>query len=775
MSASIRPPDKTGISGPAPFPANPGNVLKTSENSTNSMSNQTNGTMSVNGTKQNETGSATNMPTNAGETTGSMDLKPSFEEKPGHTPDKMTPNGSKSVSYPIGGISPQHDNRTNRPVRPISAKSMADVLKSDLMVCPICDKEMTAPKQFPCLHAFCEGCISSNVANLKDEDPHCQIRCPVCEIPVSNSRNNVDAKVFAESLPPSLFISSLLVQKQIKQKQCKPCNNTGKKTSADSWCSYCAETLCPEHLSYHNALTSPSIHHVFKMSQIEKNPQIAETSGKCNVHEYERIKYFCQDHKYPCCEICWKSSHEICDVESLELAASSVKNKPETTRLIGDLEIMGSHSEHILQDRRRNIDDLEHQKSEEKKAVKKMREQINEHLDKLETSMMDDLDKIHRQKTKEIEKEVQLFEHKQQSVSFYKLLLESVLKNSSDVLALTELAKIRHQCKILDENLHHRISKLKRTDFVVVSNNLAGNMGKLAEVEINQRPITPPPAFEARPKHSGILTPRSKLLHPRREKGSTFLVLRYSSSKITGGCSLKSSLLLVDNRGKEIRGYSIEGHREEKQVFSFKAEQEGNPFDVTVLPPRRSTIMVIATIPLKNRLQVLEFGDDHNTKGAYYKTNGKCYGISYMDGYIIVACHTKLEIWRMDEDYNLMFERSILTKGDHVNYVCAADNRIYYSDSADKGSVVCTTLDGTNIFAYSHHNLRMPMGLVLDQSGNVYVAAYYSNNIHLISPEGVLMKVTTPKDSHFNKPLFLIEIDGKIFVTYDKHKITSLH
>jgi hypothetical protein len=50
--------------------------------------------------------------------------------------------------------------------------------------------------------------------------------------------------------------------------------------------------------------------------------------------------------------------------------------------------------------------------------------------------MMDDLDKIHRQKSKEIEKEISLFEHKQQSVSFYKLLLESVLKNSTDVLAL---------------------------------------------------------------------------------------------------------------------------------------------------------------------------------------------------------------------------------------------------------------------------------------------------------------------------------------------------
>ena len=793
MAASIPPSDQTGIGGPTPWPANPGNVLKTAEDNidkpvvndsknTNPVINEGNGTSQINGTKQSGTGSTTQMAestttlrSQGADTTGKMDTKETFDDRIGQTPDKMTPNGSKSVSYPIGGMGPLHDNDTNRQPRPASAKSMADVLKSDIMVCPICDKEMSAPKTLPCLHSFCEACISNNVANLKDEDPHCQIRCPVCEIPVSNSRNYVDAKVFAERLPSSLFISSLLIQKQVKLKQCKPCSNTGKITTADSWCSYCAETLCTEHLAYHNALTSPSTHHIFKLGQIEKNPQIAETSGKCNYHEYERIKYFCQDHKATCCEICWKTTHEMCDVESIELAASSVKHKPETTRLVGDLETMGTHSEHILQDRKRNIDDLEKQKSNEKKSIQKMREQINEHLDKLENNMMDDLDKIHRQKSKEIEKEISLFEHKQQSVSFYKLLLESVLKNSSDVLALTELAKIRYQVKILEENLYHRISKLKRVDFELVSNNLTESMGRFAEVEIKQRPITPPPSFESRPKQSGILTPRNKLIHSRRDKGNNFLVLRYSSSKITGGCSMKTSLILVDNRGKEIRGYSREGHREEKQVFSFKTESEGNPYDVTVLPPRRSTEILITTIPLKNRLQILEFGDAQNVRGSNYKTNGKCYGISYMDGYIIVACLTKLEIWRMDEDYNLMFERNLLTKGDHVFYVCAADNRICYTDSADKGSVVCTTLDGTDIFAYSHHSLRMPMGIVVDHTGSLYVAGYYSNNIHVISPEGVLMKITSPKEAHFNKPIFLMENEGKIFVTYDKHKITSLH
>jgi hypothetical protein len=55
--------------------------------------------------------------------TGKMDTKETFDDRIGQTPDKMTPNGSKSVSYPIGGMDPLHDNDTKRQPRPASVFS----------------------------------------------------------------------------------------------------------------------------------------------------------------------------------------------------------------------------------------------------------------------------------------------------------------------------------------------------------------------------------------------------------------------------------------------------------------------------------------------------------------------------------------------------------------------------------------------------------------------------------------------------------------------------
>jgi hypothetical protein len=62
MAASIPPSDQTGIGGPTPWPANPGNVLKTAEDkidkpvvngskNTNPVINEGNGTSQINGTK----------------------------------------------------------------------------------------------------------------------------------------------------------------------------------------------------------------------------------------------------------------------------------------------------------------------------------------------------------------------------------------------------------------------------------------------------------------------------------------------------------------------------------------------------------------------------------------------------------------------------------------------------------------------------------------------------------------------------------------------------
>ena len=48
---------------------------------------------------------------------------------------------------------------------------------------------------------------------------------------------------------------------------------------------------------------------------------------------------------------------------------------------------------------------------------------------------------------------------------------------------------------------------------------------------------------------------------------------------------------------------------------------------------------------------------------------------------------------------------------------------------------------GVKIYSYSHEKLLLPYGLDVNFSGNIFVAGYSSNNIHVLTPTAELLKI----------------------------------
>ena len=87
--------------------------------------------------------------------------------------------------------------------------------------CPICAKELNSPKCLPCLHTFCEACVSRHVGTTLAQGKTVQIRCPVCSTPVSTARAITDPMEFSKSLPTNHFISSLMALSLIHIWRCR--------------------------------------------------------------------------------------------------------------------------------------------------------------------------------------------------------------------------------------------------------------------------------------------------------------------------------------------------------------------------------------------------------------------------------------------------------------------------------------------------------------------------------------------------------------------------
>jgi DNA-binding beta-propeller fold protein YncE len=71
-----------------------------------------------------------------------------------------------------------------------------------------------------------------------------------------------------------------------------------------------------------------------------------------------------------------------------------------------------------------------------------------------------------------------------------------------------------------------------------------------------------------------------------------------------------------------------------------------------------------------------------------------------------------------------------------VIYIATFGDKLYYT-SWNAQTVTCCDLQGTTQWEFKDERvLRYPLGITVDNDGNVYVASSNSNNVVVISPDG---------------------------------------
>lgn len=115
-----------------------------------------------------------------------------------------------------------------------------EVIPRQFLCCKICEEEYKQPKYLPCLHTFCQKCINEYVQNHTDTEGY--FPCPVCTTETLKSEDKDDR------LPDNVLVQRLLTpqtEKNIKEKLCYFCKNSGTFVDAVTYCFDCDEFLCP--------------------------------------------------------------------------------------------------------------------------------------------------------------------------------------------------------------------------------------------------------------------------------------------------------------------------------------------------------------------------------------------------------------------------------------------------------------------------------------------------------------------------------------------------
>ena len=196
------------------------------------------------------------------------------------------------------------------------------------LTCSICLELFRVPKTLPCLHNFCESCLSDHirVAKSHDDNEDVLFECPLCidKIPINTKRNTSE---WASAFPTNHFIVSLLeddtlkVNTQYKEKDekrlmCTPCAIDETQVEAFCFCINCHEYYCKGCHEDHRKFKSTRGHRVLKGNELPVNSSVFEkitNLSKCDLHSDKEVEFKCTKHNKFLCSICATTSHRKCE------------------------------------------------------------------------------------------------------------------------------------------------------------------------------------------------------------------------------------------------------------------------------------------------------------------------------------------------------------------------------------------------------------------------------------------------------------------------------
>ncbi|KAJ8317528.1 hypothetical protein KUTeg_005432 [Tegillarca granosa] len=621
--------------------------------------------------------------------------------------------------------------------------------------CPICFETYKSPKYLPCFHTTCETCLSQYIASVfktpnKDVNKPKTFPCPICRTDVPVSDPGLSPEDIAAKLPGNHLIVTLLDQIKLKSKDklCDPCLVLEKQNKAVSWCTVCNEALCTHCDNCHKAMKMSQSHKLCPLEEIQSETRTITTLEVCTQHEGKKMKLYCMDHQQACCAICVTVHHRKCEhVKTLNDAAKGMKESPEITVLSESLKTMIDKLSSVLEGRKINLQELEREKRQYLDKITRMRQDINKHLDLLEERVNQELGGRYKEASILIGNDIAEIESSLKVMSNYQNVLDTGLKNVSDIHMFLEMHKIKQQHsersellkKRLEEMNHHEIEIQFEDSWV----NLITNLTKVATVTISSKPLD---------VKSGIFGGKGKTnLHNCTSR----MIHNFSTGQyLTDGIFLPNDkVLLVDNNGRKVIFCTLEGQVHKEMSLS------GHPWGIVQIDDREAAVVLEGT-------QNIQFIDIVNCKLSKLITVNKTlyHAIGY-NGTNLIVGGTDGNIYMIDRTANII---KTVTSGYKADYITCTTDRIYLTSD---NKLVCLDMNGLQMFSYTNDNFSGGGGISVDKEGNIYCCGYWSQNIHQLTPDGQFIKLIV---TDILRPLGIAfdKTGERFLVTHHPNKVT---
>ncbi|XP_063418519.1 tripartite motif-containing protein 16-like [Mytilus trossulus] len=540
-----------------------------------------------------------------------------------------------------------------------------------------------------------------------------------------------------------------------KQIPCGPCSVDDVIKNAWRWCTSCEEGICEDCEHVHRRSKSSRNHRVISIEDYSKIEHFS-ISQICEQHG-ENLEWFCKCHDEVLCVVCVPSKHKACS-DVLPISANSANARQSSA--LSDLEekIEGNlcNVKQCIKNRESATKEIKRQELEVKTMIIETRQKLNGQLDKLQEKMLHELRSTADTCKSKYIKILENLKSTEEMLTKLRQETEHMKQFSSDIQVFLGTRQVNKRIIHKVESTKREIGAAKDYELKVSIDRLIEKLsidveefGKLtvlesavnlnfwdtkidqAQIEINV-PIT-----------ESISDIKPQLIN-------SFQMSSERNLNVTSCLILPNGNLLIANSTKNsnLKEYSYTGEHIRDIPIS------GWLNDIVLIDLDRIVVTYTNTSFLEIR--------NNNTFNVEKKISLQkyCWGVSHADGKLYVVHGDSIQVL----DLSGRQLKTIKTASTSVSRIFASRDRIVYSDW-ESNTVHCRNLNGDEIWQFVNDSIKFPVGVKADNSNNIYVVGYTSNNLTVIQHDG--------KDSR----TLLTESDGLNrlnAVFFDKDKRTLL-
>lgn len=211
----------------------------------------------------------------------------------------------------------------------------------EMLTCPVCHDIFKDPRQLPCGHSMCMGCVEK----MRDHSSSMPFRCPDCR-EYFGQIIMIQKNYALSNITEDFRVNRRRRDEQTKNVYCDCCQET--KTLAFKTCLKCEVSLCREHVKDHLELPVFTGHPLVE-------PLVDIVERKCPQHKDDVLRYYCN-----------ASGRYICNMCALE--NKKLKQTTDTSAVL-----RRQLTEYFDQ----RFERLQEQATESNQSIKKLQEYVN--------------------------------------------------------------------------------------------------------------------------------------------------------------------------------------------------------------------------------------------------------------------------------------------------------------------------------------------------------------------------------------------------------------